>query len=365
MSETWPPLPADEWADTLETFHLWTQVVGKIRMASGPWLNHSWGVTLYVTPRGLTTGTVPHGHEAFEIRFDLIDHELVIETSSGGRETLELRDRPTAEFYAAVLESMARLGVPVRIHPLPSEIAGAIRFDQDTIHHAYEPDHAHLMWRAWLHTERVMTAFRASYVGKSSPAHLYWGGFDLAAYRYSGRTAPPHQASAPNYPRAVNQESYSHELAGAGFWFGSRDRPVPAYFAYAYPAPDGMGEAEVLPTAAAWDEDAGIFALPYEAVRTAEDPDAALTAFLASTYAAGPSRADGTARPWSRTHREDPTGGGTTSGVCRRELVPGAGRACAAAVWHKRCGRRAPGQRRTPTIGAWLTTPRTPPACPD
>ena len=286
LSERWPVLPADEWADTLETFHLWTQVVGKMRMAQGPWLNHSWGVTLYVTSRGLTTGTVPHGDEAFEIHFDLVEHELVIETSAGGRETLELRDRPVADFCAAVLESMERLEMPVSIGPMPSEIAGAIRFDEDTVHHVYEPEQARLMWRSWLASERVMSAFRASYVGKSSPAHLYWGGFDLAIYRYSGRTAPPHPGSAPNYPREVNREAYSHELSGAGFWLGNRDQPVPAYFAYAYPAPEGIAEAQVRPDAAGWDEAAGFFALPYEAVRTATDPDAALMAFLESTYEA-------------------------------------------------------------------------------
>lgn len=287
MSTRWPVLPADQWADTLETLHLWTQVVGKIRMARGPWVNHSWGVTLYVISRGLTTGLVPYGEEAFEIRFDFIDHELVIETSTGAREVVELRDRTVADFHGAVLERMARSGMPVSIHPMPSEIADAIRLDEDTVHRTYDPEHARLMWRAWLGSERVMAAFRASYVGKSSPVHLYWGGFDLAVYRFSGRTAPPHPGGAPNFPIDVAQEAYSHELTGAGFWLGVRALPTPLYFAYTYPAPDGIAEAGVRPAAAGWDEKSGFFALPYEAVRSADDPDAALMAFLESSHAAG------------------------------------------------------------------------------
>lgn len=287
MSTAWPRLPADEWADTLETLHLWSQLVGKIRMARGPWLNHAWGVTLYVTPRGLTSGIVPYDEEAFEIRFDFIAHELVIESSRGGRETVALRDRTTADFYAAVMGSLERLGMPVAIDPLPSEIAGAIPLDRDTVHGTYVPEHARLMWRAWLASERVMTAFRAGFLGKASPVHLYWGGFDLAAYRFSGRPAPPHPGpGAPNFPLDVAQESYTHELTCGGFWLGTRDLPRPMYFAYAYPAPDGMAEAAVRPEAAAWSEEMGYFALPYEAVRTADDPAAALMAFLESTHAA-------------------------------------------------------------------------------
>ncbi|MEX1345531.1 MAG: DUF5996 family protein [Candidatus Limnocylindrales bacterium] len=286
MTRPWPALPANEWADTLETLHLFSQVVGKIRMGYGPWLNHAWGVTLYVFARGLTTGIVSHGLEAFEARLDLLDSELVVETSAGRRERVPLTST-VAEFYGSALAAFDRLGLPVSIDPLPSEIAGAIRFDEDTSHGPYVPEHAQLMLRAWIDSERVMNRFRAGYLGKGSPVHLYWGGFDLAVYRYSGRTAPPHPGGAPNFPLDVAQESYTHELTAAGLWFGSREVPHPGYFAYTYPEPDGIADARVEPEGAVWSADGGSFNLSYEAVRTAADPDAALMAFLESTHAAG------------------------------------------------------------------------------
>lgn len=291
MTTRWPSLPADDWADTLEILHLYTQVVGKIRMGYGPWVNHAWGVTLYVTPRGLTTGIVPYCDDAFEVRFDLIDSQLLIETASGAQETLDLRQSTVADFYGAVMGSFERLGMPVSLDPLPSEIAGAIRFDEDTTHGPYDPAHAQLMLRAWIDSERVLTAFRAGYVGKSSPVHLYWGGFDLAVYRFSARTAPPHPGGAPNLPLDVARESYTHEVTSVGLWLGTREMPMPGFFAYTYPAPEGIGEAPVEPAAAAWNEAGGSFSLPYEAVRTAADPDAALRAFCESTHAAGADRA--------------------------------------------------------------------------
>ena len=287
MTTRWPSLPADDWADTLEILHLYTQVVGKIRMGYGPWLNHAWGVTLYVTPRGLTTGIVPYRDDAFEVRFDLIDSQLLIETASGAQETLDLGQSTVADFYAAVMGSFERLGMPVSIDPLPSEIAGAIRFDEDTTHGPYDPAHAQLMLRAWIDSERVLSAFRAGYVGKSSPVHLYWGGFDLAVYRFSARTAPPHPGGAPNFPLDVARESYTHEITSVGLWLGTREMPMPSFFAYTYPAPEGIGKAPVEPAAAAWNEAGGSFSLPYEAVRTDADPDAALRAFCESTHAAG------------------------------------------------------------------------------
>lgn len=292
MTSPWPRLPADEWMDTVETLHLWTQVVGKIRLAYGPWLNHSWGVTLYVTPRGLTTGNVPYQAGSFELRFDLLEHSLVMETDRGEREVVELQGQTVAGFYEAVLERFARLGRPVDIHPLPSEIADAVPFPEDTQHGPYEPAHAELIHRAWLDSERVMTAFRAEFGGKASPVHLYWGGFDLAVYRFSGREAPPHPGGAPNFPLDVAQEAYSRETSAAGFWLGSREMPVPTYFAYTYPAPDGIADAPVEPEAAGWSAEMGYHALPYEAVRSADDPDATLGAFLRSTYAAGAELGD-------------------------------------------------------------------------
>ena len=287
MNKPWPRLPADEWADTLETLHLFSQVVGKIRLGYGPWLNHAWGVTLYVTPRGLTTGIVPHGERAFEVRFDLLESQLGIETDAGGREMVALRDTTVAGFYHAVLEAFERLGLPVSINPMPSEIAGAIRCDLDTTDRSYDPEHAQLMLRAWIDSQRVMNAFRAKFIAKASPVHLYWGGFDLAVYRFSGRTAPPHPGGAPHFPLDVAQEAYTHQLTAAGLWLGTREMPEPGYFAYAYPEPEGIAEAPVEPSAAAWNRAGGSFGLPYEAVRTAADPDAALMAFLESTHAAG------------------------------------------------------------------------------
>lgn len=284
MSTRWPALPADDWADTLETLHLYTQIVGKIRMGYGPWLNHAWGVTLYLTPRGLSTGIVPHGDDAFEVRIDLLESALSIETSDGRCEDVPL-ETTVAEFYAAVLAAFERLDMPVSIDPLPSEIAGAIRFDEDTTHGPYSPTHARMMLRAWIDSERVMQRFRASYLGKSSPVHLYWGGFDLAVYRFSGRVAPPHPGGAPNFPLDVAQEAYSHELSSVGLWFGTRKMPDPGFFAYTYPEPDGIADAVIEPAAATWGGSS--FTLPYEAVRTAADPDAALLAFFESTHAAG------------------------------------------------------------------------------
>ena len=287
MITAWPALPADAWADTLETLHRYTQIVGKIRMGYGPWLNHSWGVTLYVTPRGLSTGIVPHGEAAFEARLDLLDSALVVEANSGRRETVGLQTT-VAEVYAGVLAAFERLGLPVSIDPLPSEIADAIPFDEDTEHGPYDPAHAQLMLRAWIDSERVMSAFRAQFVGKSSPVHLYWGGMDLAVYRFSGRAAPEHPGGgAPNLPLDVERDSYSHEVTAVGLWLGSRQLPYPGFFAYTYPAPDRLGQAEIAPEAASWNEDGGLFNLPYEAVRTADDPDAALLAFCESTHAAG------------------------------------------------------------------------------
>ena len=289
MSQRWPALPGDEWADTLETLHLYAQVVGKIRMGYGPWLNHAWGVTLYVTPRGLTTGIVPHGDAAFEARLDLLESRLLIESSDGRRETVPLQST-VAEFYASTLAAFERLGMPVSIDPLPSEIGGAIPFDEDTEHGPYVPAHAQLMLRALIDSERVFSRFRAGYGGKASPVHLYWGGFDLAVYRFSGRPAPPPPGGAPNFPTDVAGESYEEEVSGVGLWLGSREAPAPGFFAYTYPEPEGIADVAVEPDAASWG--GGSFTLAYEAVRTADEPDAALLAFCESTFAAGAGLVD-------------------------------------------------------------------------
>jgi hypothetical protein len=282
----WPRLPADEWQDTRATLHRWLQVVGKIRMARSPWLNHSWGVTLYVTPRGLTTSLIPDGDEAFELRFDFLAHELILETSTGRHAAIPLHDRSVADFHAAVMAALRDAGMPVSIDPMPSEIADAVPFPDDEANRTYVPEHAHALWRALLASHRVMSDFRAGFRGKASPVHLFWGSFDLAVTRFSGRLAPPHPGGLPNFPLDVAQEAYSHEVTSVGLWLGDRESPAPIYYAYAYPSPEGYAEASVEPAAAQWLEALGEFVLPYEAVRTAADPDATLLAFFESTHAA-------------------------------------------------------------------------------
>jgi hypothetical protein len=286
-ADGWPDLPAEAWADTLETLHRWTQVVGKIRMQQAPWVNHSWSVALYVTARGLGTSLVPYGQEGFEIELDLSAHRLEISTTTGARESFPLEDGLScAAFYAKTMEGMQRVGMPVRIYPVPSEIADAIPFDEDDVHAQYDPQHAHALWRALLQAERVLTRFRAGFLGKSSPVHFFWGSFDLAVSRFSGRTAPTHPNGMPNFPDVVAQEAYSHELSSAGFWPGNRQSPTPVFYAYAYPMPDGFAEGAVVPDAASWLDGMGEFVLPYDAVRSSDEPDAELASFLESTYAA-------------------------------------------------------------------------------
>lgn len=282
----WPELPCAAWTDTLETLHLWTQIVGKIRMAKAPWLNHSWSVPLYVTSRGLGTSLVPHGTEGFELDLDFIDHRLRLSTTTGQQRELELKPRTVADFYGAVMEAMASVQMPVKIRPVPTEIPEVIAFAEDTTHAAYDPEQVHALWRALLQANRVMNRFRAGFLGKVSPVHFFWGSFDLAVTRFSGREAPPHGGGVPNFPLDVAREAYSHEVTSVGFWPGNREAPDPIFYAYAYPTPEGFNEAEVAPDAALWLDALGEFALPYDAVASADDPDAALTAFFESTHAA-------------------------------------------------------------------------------
>jgi len=283
---SWPALPSDRWADTLETLHLWTQIVGKVRLVQAPWLNHSWSVPLYVSATGLTTSLVPWGSEGFELAFDFLADELRLTTTRGERESLALAPRTVADFYADLMQALASVGMPVTIHPLPNEVPVAIPFREDTTHAAYDADQARALWRALLQAERVLTRFRAGFLGKASPVHLFWGSFDLAVTRFSGRSAPPHPGGMPNFPDDVAREAYSHEVTSAGFWPGNRDAPTPVFYAYAYPTPEGFAQARVEPADAAWSADLGEFVLPYEAVRGAKDPDGTLLSFLESTHAA-------------------------------------------------------------------------------
>jgi hypothetical protein len=284
--EAWPALPYAAWKDTLETLQLWTQVVGKVRLTLTPWLNHSWHVTLYVTARGLTTGPMPLSGRDLQIDFDFIDHALWLRTSDGQSRELALKPMAVADFYATVMAALAALGVTVRINEMPNEIPGAVRFSQDRAHSAYDRDAVGRFHRVLLASQAVFAHFRTGFLGKVSPVHFFWGSFDLAVTRFSGRSAPPHPGGVPNLPDAVAREAYSHEVSSAGFWPGGGPIDYPAYYSYAYPAPAGFGAARVKPEAAFWSKELGEFILPYEAVRTAREPEQALMEFLQSTYAA-------------------------------------------------------------------------------
>ncbi len=292
-TERWPELPYAAWKDTRDTLHLWTQVVGKIRLALTPWLNHSWHVTLYVTPRGLTTSPIPYGAGSFAIDFDFIDHVLRLRASGGQVRQLLLKPMTVAEFYEDVMTALRELGVVVRIDTMPNEIPDAVPFEQDREHAAYDRDYANRFWRVLLAAHDVMSHFRTAFLGKASPVHFFWGSFDLAVTRFSGRKAPRHPGGVPNLPDAVVQEAYSHEVSSAGFWPGGGG-PIDyaAFYSYAYPAPEGFGAARVRPAAAIWSNELGEFLLPYDTVRTARDPDAALMEFLQSTYDAATDLAE-------------------------------------------------------------------------
>ena len=285
-SEAWPSLPYEAWKDTYATLHMWTQVVGKIRTAETPWVNHSWHVTLYVTARGLTTSPIPYGERTFQIDFDFIDHRLVIATSAGAVRTVALRPRSVADFYREVTGHLGELGLAVKIHTTPNEVADAIPFERDEVHAAYDAASANRFWRALVQADRVLKAFRARFIGKCSPVHFFWGSFDLAVTRFSGRRAPRHPGGVPNFPDWVAREAYSHEVSSCGFWPGGGPMPQAVFYAYAYPEPEGFSAARVGPAGAAYDPTLHEFVLPYDVVRTAASPDAALLEFLQRTYEA-------------------------------------------------------------------------------
>jgi hypothetical protein len=286
-AEAWPELPLEAWRDTYATLHLWTQVVGKIRLAQSPMVNHWWQTALYPTARGLTTSPIPHGSQVFQLDFDFLDHQLVIATSRGTGRTLPLVPRPVADFYRELMGALRDLGLEVRVWPTPVEIPDPIPFEQDRVHAAYDPVYAQRWWRALLQADRVLQTFRGRFLGKCSPVHFFWGGFDLAVTRFSGRLAPPYTGIAPNVAPRVMHEAYSHEVISAGFWPGGGPVPYPAFYAYAVPEPPGFREAPALPAAASYHRDLGEFILPYAAVRSAERPEELLLAFLQSTYEAG------------------------------------------------------------------------------
>jgi hypothetical protein len=295
----WPALAYDDWADTAATLHLWTQVVGKVRMALSAPVNHWWHVPLYVNARGLTTSPMPVGGRDVEIVFDFLDHELRITCSDGQREALALRPMSVAQFYRETFAALAHLGVHPQIWTMPCEVEAPIAFDEDETHQAYDAAAVQRFWRVLVQADRVMKAFRGRFLGKASPVHFFWGSFDLAATRFSGRRAPPHPGSAV-LPASVSVEAYSHEEASCGFWPGAPGI-APLFYAYAYPEPAGFSAASVRPAAARWDAGMGEFVLPYEAVRGAADPDGVLMDFFQSTYEAA---ADLAAWPRGELERE-------------------------------------------------------------
>ena len=286
----WPAIPLAEWEDTRATLHLWSQVLGKIKLRRAPVVNHWWNVALQLTSRGWTTGPIPCDARTFDLEMDFIDHRVVLSTSTGERRAVEMRPRTVADFYRAACEACDDLGLTTPIRAVPSEIEDGIPFERDETHRAYDPDAAERFFRATLSAHRVLQEFRARFVGKCSPVHFFWGSFDLTVTRFSGRRAPAPTRAMPGFPRWSNAEAYSHECTSAGFWPG-QGLGQPAFYSYAYPEPDGYAAARVLPAAAAYDESFGQFLLPYDAVRTASDPDAALLAFVQSTYEAAADHA--------------------------------------------------------------------------
>jgi hypothetical protein len=303
LPAAWPDLPTAAWRATYDTLHLWTQIVGKIRYARSPWLNHSWHVALYVTTRGLTTSPIPDGTKTFQIDFDFIDHTLSVSDSDGAQRQFALAGKSVADFYAAVMAALAELGIDVAIDDMPNELPDPIRFPLDRKHASYDPEAVRRFFRILVNADRVFKQFRTGFLGKASPVHFFWGSFDLAVTRFSGRTAPRHPGGVPNLPDAVACEAYSHEECSAGFWPGSGAIDYPAFYSYAYPEPKGYRDVKVRPDAAFFSEALGEFILPYDAVRTAGDPDQALLEFLQSTYEAAADSAK-----WERERLECPLG---------------------------------------------------------
>ena len=295
----WPELPYTAWAHSCATLQLWTQIVGKIRLSKSPWINHGWHVAMYVSPCGLTTSPIADKNQTFQIDFDFIRHRLEIRSSSGQEKGFALESMTVADFHAKVCAALTELGIDAKINMLPNEVPDPIRFDEDTLHSDYDADYANRFWRALLQIDRVFKQFRAGYTGKCSPVHFFWGSFDLAVTRFSGKDAPEHPGGVPGLPDRVTREAYCKEVSSAGFWPGGGPIDYAAFYSYAYPAPAGFAECGVSPAEAFFDTALGEFLLPYDAVRTAKDPDAALLSFLQSTYEAAADNAG-----WDRANLE-------------------------------------------------------------
>jgi hypothetical protein len=292
----WPELPLQAWKDTYATLHMWTQIIGKIRLALCPKLNHWWEVALYVTSRGLTTSPIPYDRGIFEIQFDFIHHKLLIQTSQGEERVIALAPRPVADFYREFMECLASLGIRVKIWRMPVEVPNPIAFDEDTEHASYDPEYANRFWRILVFTDEIFKGFRSRFIGKCSPVHFFWGSFDLAVTRFSGRRAPA-RAGADS----ITREAYSHEVISAGFWPGGGDIQGPAFYAYAAPEPAGFAEAHIGPAKAFYHSQMHEFFLTYDDVRRASSPKTALLEFLQSTYDAGANLGN-----WNRPELERP-----------------------------------------------------------
>jgi len=295
----WPILVYEDLNDTLATVQLWTQIVGKIRLRNMPWINHSWHVTLYVSPRGLTTRSIPYEYGVFEIEFDFVNHKVQIISSIGVSKTIDLYARTVASFYKEFMSSLKNLGINTTIYAVPNEIEPAIPFENDEIHSIYDANQMHTYWLALVKVHNVFTRFRASFRGKCSPVHLFWGAFDLAVTRFSGRPAPKHQGAMPNIPSDVMQEAYSHEVSSCGFWPGNEQMPQPVFYSYCYPTPDTFGSQIVTPKEAFFSSEMGEFILPYDVVRQSYQPEKMLLQFLQSTYVAAATTGN-----WNRDNLE-------------------------------------------------------------
>ena len=300
--QAWPSLALEDWSDTCATLHMWTQIVGKIRLVQSPWINHSWHVTLYVTSTGLTTSPIPYGVRTFQIDFDFTTHQLAIRASDGGIAGFSLQPQSVAEFYRHLMDEMAKLDLHVDIYTKPNEVADPIRFDQDSSHRAYAQEHANRFWRILVQADRILKEFRARFIGKCSPVHLFWGALDLAVTRFSGRSAPQHPGGIPNLPDFVTREAYSHEVSSCGFWPGGGAVPYAAFYSYAYPEPAGFSQASIKPAAAFYSADLREFILPYDAVRESESPDNTLLEFLQATYEAAADLSNWDRQSLERSH---------------------------------------------------------------
>jgi hypothetical protein len=303
MTEKWPDIPFEPWKDSCTTLHLWMQIVGKYRLSRTPWINHSWQATFYVTSRGLTTSLIEAGSHSVQFDFDLIEHRLIGSSTDGSTASFALEPMTVAEFYDRFLALTDELGVRIEIHGTPNEISDPIPFAKDTKHASYDADAVHRFWRTLVQIDRVFKCFRTGFLGKVSPVHLFWGSFDLAVTRFSGRVAPMHPGGIPGLPDIVTREAYSHEVSSAGFWPGGGPVEYPAFYSYAYPTPAEFSVQPVAPAEAFFDQKAGEFLLPYSVVRNAPDPDQMLLSFLETTY-------DAAARlgRWNRAELECPRG---------------------------------------------------------